>query len=82
MGKRTLNGIEFEEPDFRCADCGNTTLAYRYVSNNNSIQARCEDCGKWWGNIRHDKRKHEQIRKDKIAEWLKEKKNDYKDKAD
>lgn len=65
-----INNIEFQEPDFICADCGNTSLAYKYLDSNKSIQARCAQCGKWFGNIKYDKRDKESIRKDKIKEWL------------
>lgn len=66
-----INDIEFMEPTFICQQCGNTTLSYKYLESNKSIQARCSRCNKWWGNIKYDKRDKETIRKEKIAQWLK-----------
>lgn len=67
-----VNNIEFNEPEYICPECGNKKLSYKYLESNKSIQARCSNCDKWYGNIKYDNRSKEQIRRDKINNWLKE----------
>lgn len=64
-----VNGIEFKEPEFACKKCGCAGLTYKYIESNKSIQARCADCGAWYGNIKYDKRTQEEIVRAKIDEW-------------
>jgi transcription elongation factor Elf1 len=67
MGEITLDGITFTEPDFECPRCMNLDLAYTYIRTNNSIQARCSNCGKWYGNVKHDNRPKAEKIKDAMA---------------
>jgi len=68
-----INEIEFEPLSFNCPNCGAVNdIDYKYLETNKSIQARCK-CGKWIGNVKYDKRSNEQIRHDKINQWLKQK---------
>jgi len=65
-----VNGIEFEGLYYTCKECGCVDeIDYKYNPSNKSIQARCV-CGKWIGNVKYDKRSGEEIRKEKIREWL------------
>lgn len=48
-----VNGIEFEGWKC-CKQCGSVSLNYRYCEGNKSIQVRCNDCGKFLGNVRYD----------------------------
>lgn len=65
------NGIEHEPLSFNCPECGRIDkIDYKFILANKSIQARCV-CGKWIGNVKYDKRSKEEIRRNKICEWLK-----------
>ena len=66
----TINGISFNEPKFICRKCGCNALHYSFKESNNAMQARCKECNSWYGNIKYDNRTTEDIRRDKIREWL------------
>jgi len=53
-----------------CPDCGCVEHSFRPLESNKSIQVRCSACGRWLLNARYDRRSKEQIRKDKIHEWV------------
>lgn len=50
-----LNGIVFNELDeTKCNKCNSTMFPiYKYVESNNSIQARCDNCGAFIKNMKH-----------------------------
>ena len=50
-----LNGIMFNElQETECPKCHSVMApTYRYVSSNNSIQARCSNCGAFIQNVKH-----------------------------
>ena len=69
-----INKIEFEPIKYNCPECGAVDeIDYTFKESNQSIQARCK-CEKWIGNVKYDKRSKEQIRRDKINEWKKARK--------
>lgn len=69
------SGIEHEPIHFTCPECGCVDeVQYNFKPSNNALQARCV-CGKWIGNVKYDKRSQEEIRLDKIKDWMDKKNN-------
>jgi len=66
-----INSIEVIPPEFTCQKCGHDKLSFTYVDSNKSIQMRCGKCHAWFGNYKYDKRSKDEIRRDKINEWVK-----------